>query len=384
MMAYDVVLLPGDGIGPEVLSEGRLVLEQVCGLLGVAVECTSIPCGGRYFLQHGRDWPQGAEGRCEQADVVLLGAVGWPSPDGGGPVMMADGRMAGWSAVIGNRRGLDLYANVRPIKLLPGVLHGVHGRQARVWEAGNVDLVIVRENTEGLYSGIGERCEDRATDLRVITRRASERVIRKAFEICAERGRGAPQDGVKRLTCIAKDNVLKGCQLFVETFRAVGREYPETDKECAIVDSFAQALMQQPEHYDVCVTTNLFGDILTDLGAVLQGGMGMAVGCNLGDGRAMFEPIHGSAPGLAGKDKANPLAMILAVGEAMQWLGRQRDDGRLVRGAKVVQEAVAAVVVDGATLPCDLVGEARGAPMSKVGGAVRMQIGERLAATRTE
>lgn len=141
--------------------------------------------------------------------------------------------------------------------------------------------------------------------------------------------------------------------------------------------------MLQPEHFDVCVTTNLFGDILTDLGAVLQGGMGMAVGCNLGDRHAMFEPIHGSAPSLAGKDKANPLAMILAVGEALRWLGRQRSDERLVQGAAAVQDAVAAVVLEGATLPCDLVGEARGAPMSRVGDAVRREIAARLRRVRT-
>ncbi|MBI5534211.1 MAG: isocitrate/isopropylmalate dehydrogenase family protein [Deltaproteobacteria bacterium] len=382
-MPYDVVLLPGDGIGPEVLGEGRKVLELACSRAGIAVETTSIPCGGRYFLEHGRDWPEGAEQRCERADLILLGAVGWPATDRPGPVLMPDGRMAGWSAVIGNRTRLDLYANIRPVKLLAGVRHQVHGSHRAVWEAGKVDLVFVRENTEGLHAGIGGVLQpggvkEVAIDTRVITRKASERIIRKAFELCRERSRGAPQDGVKRVTCIAKDNLLKGCQLFVEVFAEVGRSFPDVEKDYAIVDAFAQALIAQPERYDVCVTTNLFGDILTDLAAVLQGGMGLAVGCNVGDAHGMFEPIHGSAPALAGKDKANPLAMILAVGEGMRWLGRRRGDEALSRAGRAVEDAVVSVISEGSTLTFDLVGEERAARMSEVGEAVRREMGKRL------
>jgi 3-isopropylmalate dehydrogenase len=382
-MTYDVVLLPGDGIGPEVMEQGRAVLEMACRQVGAGIEVTEVPCGGRYYLEHGKDWPEGSEQRCEQADVLLLGAVGWPSPLGPGPVMMADGRMAGWSAVLGNRRRLDLYANVRPIRLLPGVRHRLHQTHRQVWEPGQVDLVMVRENTEGLYAGVG-RLQERdgtrveARDERVITRRASERVIRKAFALAAARQAGAPQDGRRRVTCVAKDNVLLGCQLFVEVFAQIGREHPEVEKEYALVDAFAQALMVQPEHYQVCVTTNMFGDILTDLGAVLQGGMGMAVGCNVGERHGMFEPIHGSAPSLAGKDKANPLAMILSVGEALRWLGESRDDPRLVRAAAAIGASVEAVVAEGSTLTGDLVGEQRGAPMTKVAAAVRAELARQL------
>ncbi len=385
-MAYDVVLLPGDGIGPEVMREGRLVLEEVAAKPAAKFDFTTIPCGGQYYLEHpqqNRDWPEGSEARCEKADVVFLGAVGWPSPSGQGPVIMQNGHMAGWSPVLGNRARLDLYANIRPVRLLPGVQHRVHGKHATIWQPGKVDIVFLRENTEGLYAGVGGFVGggisgSAAIDTRIITRRASERIIRKAFEVARKRERGAPKDGKKRVTCIAKDNVLKGCQLFVDVFTSIGKDYPDIEKDFAIVDAFTQWLITQPEYYDVCVTTNMFGDIVTDLASVLQGGMGLAVGCNVGDEHAMFEPIHGSAPKHAGKDKANPMAMILAVAEGLRWLGERKGDKSLEKGAVAVEGAVAAVLEEGKTLTYDLLGEEKAAPMSRVGEAIRRELGRRL------
>jgi 3-isopropylmalate dehydrogenase len=379
--SYDLVLLPGDGIGVEVIAEARAMVEQVSAATGVKFALDEIVCGGKYYLEHGedRDWPVGSEEKCAAADAILLGAVGWPMANGS-PATMKNGQMAGWSPVIGNRTKLDLYANVRPVKLLPGVKHTLSGVPAQVWQAKNVDMVIIREGTEGLYSGIGERepGDQRATDLRVITRHASERVIRKAFELSMSRGKGAPKDGVKRVTAIAKHNVLMGCRLFVDVFREVAKEFPEVEADLSIVDSFAMFVLTQPEHYDVCVTTNMFGDIVTDLASVLQGGMGMAVGCNIGDGRAMFEPIHGSAPPLAGKDKANPLAMLLATGEMFAWLGGRFADARLVRAGAAVEAAVAKVVQDGKTLPADLAGADKASPRSVVAAAVRAELAKIL------
>ncbi|MEZ4368877.1 MAG: isocitrate/isopropylmalate family dehydrogenase [Kofleriaceae bacterium] len=387
--AYDVVILPGDGIGVEVAAEARALLEVVEAATGVALPATEIPCGGRYYLEHGldgvaaggeaRDWPVGSEDRCRAADVILLGAVGWPGPDGA-PVTMTNGQMAGWSPVIGNRLHLDLYANVRPVRCLPGIQHGISGGFQQVWRPDRVDLVMVRENTEGLYSGVGERSPDgaRATDLRVITRAASARVIRKAFELSRARGKGAPADGKRRVTCIVKHNVLHGCRLFLEVYREVAQDFPDVEQDVAIVDAFAMYILTQPERYDVCVTTNMFGDILTDLASVLQGGMGMAVGCNVGDDHGMFEPIHGSAPPLAGTDRCNPLAMLLATGEALGWLGRRCGDDRLVRAHAAVEGAVAAVIERGAPLPSDLVGPDRAAARSAVAAAVRDEVAARL------
>lgn len=377
--SYDVVLLPGDGIGVEVAHDARELLEAIAPRLGVTLAIDEIPCGGRYYLTHGdRDWPVGSEERCKAADVILLGAVGWNGPDGQ-PATMRDGKMAGWSPVIGNRVKLGLYANIRPIRLLKGVKHGLSGRFAQVWEPGMVDLIFLRENTEGLYSGIGGITGDAAIDTRVITRGASRRVIRKAFEVCRARGTGAPLDGKKRVTCVVKNNVLFGCKLFLEVFREVGADFPDVEKDVAIVDSFAMFILNRPEYYDTVVTTNMFGDILTDLGSVLQGGMGMAVGCNVGDDHAMFEPIHGSAPPMAGKDLCNPLAMLLATSEALLWLGRRRGDERLIRGGKAIDDAVAAVVARGKPLTADLVGAERAAPRSVVSAAVRDETLARLA-----
>jgi 3-isopropylmalate dehydrogenase len=393
MAAYRIVLLPGDGIGIEVMAQARRLLEAIAPAsasashAGFSFDLEEIPCGGQYYLQHGtRDWPEGSEARCDAADLVLLGAVGWPSPSGVGPVTMSNGHMAGWSPVLGNRTRLDLYANVRPVKLWPGVRHRIHGKNVQVWDPAKVDMVFVRENTEGLYSGIGgflggaagAGTRHTAIDTRVITRHGSERVIRYAFELCRRRERGAPKDGKKRVTAIVKDNVLKGCQLFAEIFFEIGKEYPEIEKETAIVDAFTQWLIGQPEHYDVCVTTNMFGDIVTDLASVLQGGMGLAVGCNVGDAHAMMEPIHGSAPKHAGRDSANPMAMILAAAEGLRWLGERKADAALRRAGDAIEQAVAELLARGTPLTYDLVGEKEAAKSSAVGAAITARVLELL------
>ena len=249
--SYDVVLLPGDGIGREIAVQARRVLERVASRLDLTFAIDEIPCGGQYFLEHARDWPEGSEERCSRADVILLGAVGWPSPSGKGPVMMPNGHMAGYSAVLGNRSRLDLYANIRPVKLYEGVQHRISGRHQQVWRPADVDMVFVRENTEGLYSGMGGTLSAGgrstvATDVRVITRTASERVIRMAFELSKKRN-GAPKDKKRRVTVLVKNNVLNGCRLFAEVFDEIGRDYPEIEKDVAIVDAFTRWLLGQPE-----------------------------------------------------------------------------------------------------------------------------------------
>ncbi|MCH9682648.1 MAG: isocitrate/isopropylmalate dehydrogenase family protein [Deltaproteobacteria bacterium] len=383
-MAYTLVTLAGDGTGPEVMAEGMRVLHAVSEPLGISWDIDDIACGGQYYLEHGdSDWPEGSEQRCAKADLILLGAVGWPDPNGSGPVLMSNGHMAGHSPVIGNRLRLNLYANVRPVKLYEGVQHRIHGAHKQVWEPGRVDMVFLRENTEGLYAPTGGKLEpggktDVAIDTRVITRRASEQIIRHAFELCKRRGTGAPKDGKMRVTAIVKDNVLHGCQFFRDVFFEIGEEYPEIEKDTAIVDAFTQWLIGQPEYYDVCVTTNMFGDIVTDLASVLQGGMGMAVGCNVGDDHAMFEPIHGSAPKHAGKDKVNPIAMILATGESLRWLADKKDDANLRKAGDSIEEAVKAVLAKGETLTYDLVGNERASKMSEVTSAIIVELASRL------
>lgn len=371
----DIVLLPGDGIGEEVMREGRKVLEAVLEAVGVSAALEEIPCGGQYYLQHGQDWPDHAGASCKRADIILLGAVGWPDPEGSGPVTMSNGKMAGYSPVIGNRLSLELFANIRPVKLFPGVFHKIHGEHVQVWSPEKVDMVFVRENTEDLYTGIGGRVAsggaDRvATDTRVVTRANSERVIRQAFELCRKRSKGAPSDGKLRVTALVKDNVLEGCRLFRDIFFEIAEDYPEIEAETAIIDAFTQWLIQRPEWYDVVVTTNMFGDIVTDLASVLQGGMGMAVGCNVGDGHGMFEPIHGSAPKHANKNRANPMAMILAVKEGLAWYAGNESNERLAQAAQMIEDSVIDLLQDRTTLTYDLVGEEQASTTAQVGDAV--------------
>jgi 3-isopropylmalate dehydrogenase len=382
--SYSVALLPGDGVGLEVAAQARRVLARVTERTGVRFEIEEIPCGGLYYLEHGRDWPEGSEQRCQAADLILLGAVGWPAPGGNGPVTMAGGKMAGWSPVIGNRMRLDLYANVRPVKLFEGVQTRIMGQHRSIWQPGQVDMLFLRENTEGLYSGMGGPLErggriELATDVRVITRMASTRIIRLAFELARKR-QGAPRDRQRRVTCIVKHNVMHGCRLFAEVFAEVGADYPDIEQDVAIVDAFTQWLIGQPDQYDVLVTTNMFGDIVTDLASVLQGGMGMAVGCNVGDRHGMFEPIHGSAPKHAGKDRVNPMAMILATSEGLKWLGQRQDDALLERAAAAIEAAVRAVLRRGSPLTYDLVGTERAAPQSVVADAILAELDDLLAA----
>ena len=371
---YHLVLLPGDGVGREVMAQARRLLGAIERRTELAFDLEEIPCGAQYFLEHGRDWPEGSEAKCERADAILLGAIGWPAPDGRGTAMRPDGRMAGWSAIVGNRVRLDLYANIRPVKLLPGVRHLISGEHKQVWAPGNVDMVFIRENTEDLYAGSGGILAPGgisrvATDTRIVTRAASERVIRLAFEQAMQR-HGAPGDGKRRVTCVVKHNILYGCRLFVEVFEEIGARYPEVERELILVDAFTQWLLRQPEHYDVVVTTNMFGDIITELASALQGGMGMSVGCNVGDHHGMFEPIHGSAPKHVGKDRVNPMATLLATGEALKWLGGRKGDEPLVRAGLGIEAAVREVLREGQTLTYDLVGPERASTLSAVTTAV--------------
>ena len=381
----DIVLLPGDGIGIEVMREGRKLLDAALAHAGLSANLDEIPSGGEYYLAHGKDWPDGTDQRCKEADLILLGAVGWPDPNGTGPVTMPNGKMAGYSPVIGNRVKLELYANVRPIKLFAGVNHKIHGQHKLVWDPDKVDMVFVRENTEGLYTGIGGKVRSGgrdvvATDTRIISRANSERVIRYAFELCRRRNKGAPGDGKLRVTALVKDNVLEGCRFFRDIFFEIAPEYPEIEAETAIIDAFTQWLVQRPEWYDVVVTTNMFGDIVTDLASVLQGGMGMAVGCNVGDDHAMFEPIHGSAPKHAGKDRANPIAMILAVKEGLAWLAARKQHAALAAAAEAIEAAVVDLLREGETLTYDLVGEGDAAKTSQVGDAILAKFRARVGA----
>ncbi len=364
-MVEKVVLLGGDGTGPEVLREGVKVLKAVEDSFGLSFDLVPYPCGGQHYLDTGEEWADGTFDACKAADAILLGAIGLPNAN------LPNGDLAGIGVLFGLRFGLDLYANVRPTKLYPNVPHKIHDGFKQVWDPGKVDFVIIRENTEGLYTptrGYLDRggTKELAIDSRVITRKGAERVIRFAFELAKTRG-GAPADGKHRVTCVDKSNVTAGCKLFRAIYDEVAAKYPRIEKDYAYIDAFLQWLVRSPEAYDVAVTSNMFGDIATDLAAVLQGGMGMAAGGNVGDEHALFEPIHGSAPKYAGQDKVNPTAMILATQMMLEWLGRRKKDKALLESAVVVERAVEAVLKEGKTLTYDLGGKAK---CSEMGTAI--------------
>jgi len=352
---YRIVVLPGDGIGRETVPEALKALkamEEVSS--GLNLEFLEFPAGAEYYSRTGEEWPKEAFKTIkEEADAVLLGAVGWNTPTGEA-IQLKDGRFAGAGVLFGLRFGLDLYANIRPVKLYQGLPSVIADKGPK-----DIDMVIVRENTEGLYQPIRGYLarggvEEMAIDSRVITRKGSERIIRHAFQLSRFRGKGAPKDGRLKVTCVDKSNVLLGCVLFRKVYDMVAGDYPDVNRDYAYIDAFCQWLIRSPEWFDVAVTTNMFGDISTDLGAAVAGGMGMAPAGNIGDEHAMFEPIHGSAPRHAGKNEANPLATILASKMMLEWLGRKHSDDACARGAEKIEESVMKLLSEGRTRTYDL------------------------------
>lgn len=345
-----VVVTPGDGVGKEVVAAALTVLEAAQQRHGFHLDLQDVDCGAQYYAKTGHEWEEGGLAACGEADAVLLGAVGWPG------VSLPDGNIAGWNVIFGLRLGLDLYANVRPAKLYPGVPHKVSEKFVQVWDPANVDMMFFRENTEGSYTptrGSLKRAgiEEVAVDSRVITRKGALRINERAFEAADARakarkaaGQSHPSSGKSdgKVTCVDKSNVRAGCRLFRACYDEVSKAHPAVTKDYAYVDAFTQSLVRNPEWYDVVVAPNMLGDIVTDLAAVLQGGMGMAASGNIGDRHAMFEPVHGSAPKHAGKDVINPYAAILTAGMLLEHVGAKKGDKRLSVGGAAIEAAVKA------------------------------------------
>jgi homoisocitrate dehydrogenase len=322
-----ITLIPGDGVGQEVIPAARQVLEAVLR----DARYDTAEAGWGCFLSQGNSLPESTLQAVAASDATLFGATQSPST-----------RVEGYSSpILALRRKFDLYSNLRPVT---GLTPGARG----------VDLLIVRENTEGLYSGRERSDGNTAIAERVITRRASERIARCAFEYARRRASfGAARFPRAKVTVVHKANVLKLSDgLFREACLDVAAGYPEVEVEEMLVDTAAMQFVRSPERFDVVVTTNLFGDILSDLAAGLVGGLGVAPSANLGDGRpAVFEPVHGSAPDIAGEGIANPVGAILSAAMLLEHL---KDDA----GARRVRQAVAATVAAGLTTP-DLGGRAR-------------------------
>ena len=390
MSDHLIAVLPGDGTGKEVAIEAQRILDTIQEHTNHGFEQNVIQCGGQHYLDTGEEWAEGSFAFCrDEADAIFMGAIGQPG------ARLPNGDLAGGSVILGMRSGLDLYANVRPIRLYEGVPHKVHGRFTNIWDPELVDMVILRENTEGLYHSLLHRSAQRAKGLegyeppsiefpglhgeiaydpRPISSHGSERLIQMGFDIAQTRS-GAPIDSVNRVSCIDKSNVTRGCQLFRRSYDKIADKYPQIARDYGYIDAFTQWLTRTPEHYDVVVTSNMFGDIATDLASVLQGGMGMAASGNIGDDHAFFEPVHGSAPKHAGLNKVNPIASINSIQMMLDWLARRSNDDDLLHVSKLVDQSVAEHLKDGKSLTYDLGGTAT---CSGVGIAVADRLASHL------
>ncbi len=314
-----IALLPGDGIGPEVIAQARRLLEFYRDKRGLPLALWDLDLGAERFMKDGTTYPKEIADRIEnEASAVLLGALGDPRVKN---IEYAR------DILFGLRFGLDLYANVRPVKALSDRLVPLKGRTAK-----DVDLTVFRENTEGIYVGMGGQFKKGTPDEIAInedlnTRKGVERLIRAGFAF-------AKKHGKKRVHMADKSNAMKHAhELWYRCFFEVAKDYPGIEAHHVYVDALCLYLVQDPSPFEVVVTCNLFGDIVTDLGAALQGGLGMAASANVHAADparvAMFEPVHGSAPPLAGKNLANPLASVLSVGMMLAHLGWPAEEARL-------------------------------------------------------
>ncbi|MGD6875769.1 tartrate dehydrogenase [Bacillus infantis] len=354
MKTYKVAVIPGDGIGPEVINEGIKVIEAAASLEGTfQVEFTNFPWGCEYYLEHGRMMDEDGTNALMQYDAIYLGAVGFPGvPD----------HISLWDLLLRIRKEFDQYVNIRPIKLLrgaPNILKNI--------KEENIDMLFIRENSEGEYSGAGERLfrgkpEEIVMQTGIFTRKGTERIIRYAFETARNLN--------KSLTSISKGNALNYSMVFWdEVFEEIGKEYPDVQTASYLVDAAAMLMIKQPHRFEVVVTSNLFGDILTDLGAAIAGGLGLAAGANINPDRiypSMFEPIHGSAPDIAGQGIANPLAAIWSAGQLLEFLGYRNLAEKLIA-------AIEHVLVESMVLTPDLGGTSS---TSEVGSQVVEKLSE--------
>ncbi len=323
MKEYDIAVIPGDGTGPEVVAEARKVLDAVGGLEGFSCAYQVYDFGGERYLKTGETLPESAIEELRAFKNILLGAIGHPDVK---PGILEKG------ILLKLRFALDQYINLRPVKLYAGVETPLKDKGPE-----DIDFVVVRENSEGLYTGSGGFLKQGTADEVAIqesinTRKGVERCLRYAFDLCRERGRE------KKLTLCGKTNVLTyAFDLWQRAFNEVAAEYPDITTDYGHVDAVCMWMVKNPEWFDVIVTDNMFGDIITDLGAMIQGGMGIAAGGNINPhGTSMFEPIGGSAPKYTGQNVINPLAAIMAAQMMLQHMGEEAAAGRVEKAVVTV------------------------------------------------
>jgi len=330
---YTIALIEGDGVGPEISEASLVVLDALHDKLGLSFSVKESPAGDNCKRKTGVPLPESSLKTIRDADACLKAPVGETAAD----------------VIVKLRQLLDLYANIRPAKSLPNVPSLKPG----------IDMVIVRENTEDLYKGQEFEFDGGVVALRTITRLASERIAEYAF------GEAERRAGARKVVAVHKSNVLrKSDGLFSQVCKDVSKSHPRIAFSEMLVDSAAMNLIRDPLSFDVIVTTNLYGDILSDEAAQLVGGLGMAPSANIGKYFALFEPVHGSAPDIAGKGTANPVAMILTVGMMLDWLAKTRKDGTCAAGANAIRTAVNRVLETSTRTP-DLGGKATTAQVAR-------------------
>ena len=352
-MHYFIVILPGDGVGKEVAHIAQQLLATINMFGKTYFQMQTIPCGGEYYLQYDQEWPENSFEVCSQADAILLGAVGYQHE--GKPVYTLPDKpyrnpqLAGYAPVIANRKKLDLFANIRPVKLYCEVPQKISGVMKNCWEPNYVDYVIIKENTEDAYTGEFIQNNNEIVTPIKITKNCTEKFIHFAADYAVNRNKS------RKITCVDKSNIIVAHRYFREIVTdVVTKNYPMLTLDFCYADTFSYLQLSQPENFDVVVAPNLIGDIISEVGAISQGGLGMAPSANIGHDHAMFEPIHGSALDQAGKDTVNPFAMLLAVKMMFEWLAAKYDDLHLKNYAicldKCIQQTIKARI-----LPADLV-----------------------------
>lgn len=338
MSSHKIAVIKGDGIGVDVVDEALKVLDALAGRYDIDWSFTEFPWSSDYYFEHGEMMPSDGVERLRSFDAIFLGAVGHPD---------VQDHITLNGLLLPIRRAFDQYACVRPSVLLPGVESPLRDKKPY-----DIDLIVVRENTEGEYANIGGFQyqgfpDEVAVQSSVFTRRGCERVIRYAFELARER------DKTRHVTSITKSNAQGyGMVLWDRTFADVSEEYPDISTDSLLIDAACMDFIRRPEKFDVVVASNLFGDILTDIGAIITGSMGLASSANLDPSRmnpSMFEPTHGSAPDIAGKGIANPMAQVLTAAMMLDHLGERE-------AADAVRSAVAGVLDEGEILTPDLGG----------------------------
>ena len=313
---YKISLITGDGIGPELSDSAISVLNTIQEKYGIEFEITKLIAGDKALEQTGKALPDDVVETIKNSDVCLKAPVGESAAD----------------VIVVLRRMLDLYANIRPSKSYPQMPA----------LRDDIDMVIVRENTEDLYTGKEFSLGDSAVALRIISESASKRIAKYAFETAKQR------NSMKKVTCVHKSNVMRVTDgLFAKACIEVSKDYPEIKFEEMYVDACAMNLIRQPEKFDVVVTTNLFGDILSDESSQVVGGLGMAPAANLGDSFALFEPVHGAAFDIAGQNIANPSSFLLSIKMMLDWLGTKHNDQKCFEMAKILESTIFDLVKTG-------------------------------------